>query len=192
MKAAYDDPNFVRKIHKYKGCTSNITLFKRALLPDWSVFEKVPVKIKKIGKNGKIGKSNTQRRKNKGDIEDERSEKGFLDSNDLTKDKTIGNDGVIVIDSNSKSDEGEFNTEMISNNEVVLTTNIKDVAEGEDVTGDMEVFETDAEGNDLLEFNTEMILESIDAQGSEAVKELLDGEFTERIPDKGGGNEKTV
>ena len=56
----------------------------------------------------------------------------------------------------------------------------------------MEVFEPDAEGNDLLEFNTEMIIESIDAQGSEAVKGLLDGEFTELIPDKGGGNEKTV
>ena len=76
------------------------------------------MKIKKIGKNGKIGKSNTQRRKKK--VEDERAEKGFLDSNsnDLTKDKTIGNDGVIVIDSNSKSIdaellEGEFNTEMI-------------------------------------------------------------------------------
>ena len=116
MKAAYDDPNFVRKIHKYKGCRSNITLFKRVLLPDWSVFEKVSVKIKKIGKNGKIGKSNTQkRRKKKGDTEDERAEKGFLDSN-LTKDKTIGN-GVIVIDSNSKTFdellEGEFNTGMI-------------------------------------------------------------------------------
>ena len=101
MKTAYDDPNFARKIHKYKGCRSNITLFKRVLLPDWSVFEKVSVKIKKIGKNGKIGKSNTQRRKKKGDIEDERDEKGFLDSNysnDLTKDKTIGKDGVIVID----------------------------------------------------------------------------------------------
>ena len=66
-----------------------MTLFKRVLLPDWSVFEKVAVKIKKIGKNGKTGKSNTQRMKKKGYIEDERAEKGFLDSNysnDLTKD----------------------------------------------------------------------------------------------------------
>ena len=77
------------------------------------------------------------------------------------------------------------------NNEVVLTTNIKDVDEREVVTGDMEAFEPDAEGNDLLEFNTDMVLESIDAQGGEA-KGLLDGEFTELIPDKGGGNEKTV
>ena len=51
------------------------------------------------------------------------------------------------------------------NNEVVLTTNIKDVDEREVVTGDMEAFEPDAEGNDLLEFNTDMVLESIDAQG---------------------------
>ena len=192
MKTAYDDPNFVRKIHKYKGCRSNITLFKRVLLPDWSVFEKVSVKIKKIGKNGKIGKSNTQRRKKKGDIEDERDGKGFLDSNysnDLTKDKTIGKDGVIVIDETLNDAKApEENNEVVS----ALTTDIKDVAEGDDVTGDMEVFEADAEGNDLLEFNTEMILdESIDAQGSEAVKGLLDGEFnTELIPDKGGGRKK--
>ena len=210
MKTAYDDPNFARKIHKYKGCRSNITLFKRVLLPDWSVFEKVSVKIKKIGKNGKIGKSNTQkRRKKKGEnIEDERAEKGFLDSNDsndLTKDKTIGNDGVIVIDSNSKSIdaellEGEFNTEMIPDESI------------------------DAEGNKELldgEFNTEMIPdESIDAEvnvtgGMEvvkagdaegnAVKDLLKGESNvseqedkpttddTEILDKGGGRkEKTV
>ena len=166
MKTAYDDPNFVRKIHKYKGCRSNITLFKRVLLPDWSVFEKVSVKIKKIGKNGKIGKSNTQkRRKKKGDIEDERAEKGFLDSNysnDLTKDKTIGKDGVIVIDETLNDAKApEENNEVVS----ALTTDIKDVAEGDDGTGDMEVFEADAEGNDLLE-------------------------FTELIPDKGGGRKK--
>ena len=102
MKTAYDNPNFTRRIYKYKACTSNMTLFKRVLLPDWSVFEKVAVKIKKIGENGKTGKSNTQRMKKKGYIEDERAEKGFLDSN-LTKDKTIANDGVIVTDSNSKT-----------------------------------------------------------------------------------------
>ena len=44
-----------------------------------------------------------------------------------------------------------------------LTTD--DVAEGDEGTGDMEVFEADAEGNDLLE-------------------------FTELIPDKGGGRKK--
>ena len=187
MKAAYDDPNFVRKIHKYKGCRSNITLFKRALLPDWSVFEKVAVKIKKIGKNGKIGKSNTQRMKKKGYIEDERAE-GFLDSN-LTKDKVIDHDERNEAVASLPTTENIIKHETLNN---ALTTNIKDVAEGEVVTGDMEVLEPDAEGNDLLEFNTEMILESIDAQGSEAVKGLLDGEFTELIPDKGGGNEKTV
>ena len=154
------------------------------------MFDQVTVKIKKIGK---IGKSNTQkRRKKKGDTEDERAEKGFLDSNysnDLTKDKTIGKDGVIVIDETLNDAKApEENNEVVS----ALTTDIKDVAEGDDGTGDMEVFEADAEGNDLLEFNTEMILdESIDAQGSEAVKGLLDGEFnTELIPDKGGGRKK--
>ena len=164
------------------------------------------MKIKKIGKNGKIGKSNTQkRRKKKGDTEDERAEKGFLDSNysnDLTKDKTIGNDGVIVIDSNSKSIdaellEGEFNTEMIPDESI------------------------DAEGNKELldgEFNTEMIpdesidaevnvtggmevVEAGDAEGN-AVKDLLKGESnvseqedkpTTKILDKGGGRKgKTV
>merc|ERR1712030_283840 len=85
------------------------------------------------------------------------------EANDMT-DKTIGIDGVIVIDS-----------EMIPDESTDAEVN---------VTGGMEVAETrDAEGNtfkDLLkrEFNTEMIIESIDAQGSEAVKGLLDGEFT--------------
>ena len=79
MKAAYDDPNFVRKIYKYKGCRSNLTVFKRVLLPDWSVYGKITVKIRKIGKR------NTQ--KKKGYTEDE-TEKDFLDSK-LTKDKTI-------------------------------------------------------------------------------------------------------
>ena len=44
MKTVYDDPNFVRRIHKYKRCRLNITLFKRALLSHWSVAEKVTVK----------------------------------------------------------------------------------------------------------------------------------------------------
>ena len=198
MKTVYDDPKFVKRIHKFRECRLN----KRSLLSHWSVIEKVTVKIKKIGVS-----NNQKRRKKKGEnIEDERAEKGFLDSN-LTKDKTIGNDGVIVIDYDERNEavaslpttENIIKHETLNNdkapeenNEVVLTTNIKDVAEGEVVTGDMEVFEPDAEGNDLLEFNTEMILESIDAQGSEAVKGLLDGEFTELIPDKGGGKEKTV
>ena len=205
MKTAYDNPNFARRIYKYKACPLNMTLFKRVLLPDWSVFERVTVKIKKIGKNGNIGKSNTQ--KKKGYTEDE-TEKDFLDSK-LTKDKTIANDGAIVMDYDEmneavaslpplpttenimKHDTLNNDKEPEENNEVVLTTNIKDVDEREVVTGDMEAFEPDAEGNDLLEFNTDMVLESIDAQGGEA-KGLLDGEFTELIPDKGGGNEKTV
>ena len=203
MKTAYDNPNFARRIYKQaRGCPFNITLFKRALLPEWFVFERVTVKIKKIGKNGNIGKSNNQ--KKKGYTEDE-TEKDFLDSK-LTKDKTIGNDGAIVIDYDERNEavaslpttENIMKHETLNNdkepeenNEVVLTTNIKDVDEREVVTGDMEAFEPDAEGNDLLEFNTDMVLESIDAQGGEA-KGLLDGEFTELIPDKGGGNEKTV
>ena len=117
MKTVYDDQNFVRRIHKYKECRSNITLFKRALLSHWSVVEKVTVKIKKIGI------SNTQkRRKKRGEnIEDERAEKindggtmgglCFQDSNDSNDLKTIGisstekkkeaaeenNDGVIKV-----------------------------------------------------------------------------------------------
>ena len=134
------------------------------------------------------------------------------------------NDGVIkVIDSNSKSIDDERNEAVASlpttenimkhetlndakapeeNNEVVsaLTTDImkhevdeaavrKDVAGGDDVTGDMEV------------------VEAGDAEGNEAVKDLLKGEFnvsgqedkptTELIPDdteildKGGGKDSS-
>ena len=173
------------------------------------------MKIKKIGKNGNIGKSNTQ--KKKGYTEDE-TEKDFLDSK-LTKDKTIGNNGVIVIDYDERNEavaslpttENIMKHETLNdakapeeNNEVVsaLTTDImkhevdeaavrKDVAGGDDVTGDMEV------------------VEAGDAEGNEAVKDLLKGESnvsgqedkptTELIPDdteildKGGGRkEKTV
>ena len=187
MKTVYDDQHFVRRIHKYKACRLNITLFKRALLSHWSVIEKVTVKIKKIGI------SNTQkRRKKRGEnIEDERAEKindggimgglCFQDSNDSNDLKTIGipstekkkeaaeenNDGVIkVIDSNSKSIDDERNEA------------VKELLDGE--------------------FNTELIPdESIDAEGNEAVKELLGREFNteliqndSEILDKGGGRKK--
>ena len=186
----YDDRLFVRKIQKYRDCYIGILTFKRVLQSKWAVMGKIKIKIKTIGTG--IPSTKKKKERKKGDIEDERDEKGFLDSNysnDLTKDKTIGKDGVIVIDETLNDAKApEENNEVVS----ALTTDIKDVAEGDDVTGDMEVFEADAEGNDLLEFNTEMILdESIDAQGSEAVKGLLDGEFnTELIPDKGGGRKK--
>ena len=234
MKTVYDDPNFARRIHKYKGCRSNITLFKRVLLSHWSVFDQVTVKIKKIGKIGKIGKSNTQkRRKKKGEnIKDERAEKGFLDSNDsndLTKDKTIGiantenfpavvslpttenimkhetlNDAKEAPEENNEGMIAETKDSIPNLPAVVdaLITDImkhevdeaavrKDVAGGDDVTGDMEV------------------VEAGDAEGNEAVKDLLIGESnvsgqedkptTEAITDdteildKGGGRkEKTV
>ena len=58
MKAPYDDSNFVRKLYKYKWCRSNLTVFKRVLLPDWSVYGgKITVKLRKIGKR------NTQKKK---------------------------------------------------------------------------------------------------------------------------------
>ena len=186
----YDDRLFVRKIQKYRDCYIGIPTFKRVLQSKWAVMGKIKIKIKTIGTG--IPSTKKKKERKKGDIEDERDEKGFLDSNysnDLTKDKTIGKDGVIVIDETLNDAKApEENNEVVS----ALTTDIKDVAEGDDGTGDMEVFEADAEGNDLLEFNTEMILdESIDAQGSGAVKGLLDGEFnTELIPDKGGGRKK--
>ena len=199
----YDDRLFVRKIQKYRDCYIGIPTFKRVLQPKWAVMGKIKIKIKTIGTGIPSNKKKKERKK--GDIEDERDEKGFLDSNysnDLTKDKTIGNDGVIVIDSNSKSIdaellEGEFNTEMIPDESI------------------------DAEGNKELldgEFNTEMIpdesidaevnvtggmevVEAGDAEGN-AVKDLLKGESnvseqedkpTTKILDKGGGRKgKTV
>merc|ERR1712030_227831 len=91
------------------------------------------------------------------------------EANDMT-DKTIGIDGVIVIDSEMIPDEStdaevnvtggmevaetrdaEGNTfkdllkreSNVSEQEDKPTTDIKEVAEGKDVTGDMEVFEPD-------------------------------------------------
>ena len=181
----YDDRLFVRRIQKYRECHIGILSFKRVLQSKWAVIGKIKIKIKTIG----IGIPSTEKKKetveenidsNSKSIDDERNEAvaSLPTTENIMKHETLND---------AKAPE--------ENNEVVsaLTTDImKDVAEGDDVTGDMEVFEADAEGNELLEFNTEMILdESIDAQGSEAVKGLLDGEFnTELIPDKGGGRKK--
>ena len=180
----YDDRLFVRRIQKYRECHIGILSFKRVLQSKWAVIGKIKIKIKTIG----IGIPSTKKKKeaveenidsNSKSIDDERNEAvaSLPTTENIMKHETLND---------AKAPE--------ENNEVVsaLTTDIKDVAEGDDVTGDMEVFEADAEGNELLEFNTEMILdESIDAQGSEAVKGLLDGEFnTELIPDKGGGRKK--
>ena len=180
----YDDRLFVRRIQKYRECHIGILSFKRVLQSKWAVIGKIKIKIKTIG----IGIPSTEKKKeaveenidsNSKSIDDERNEAvaSLPTTENIMKHETLND---------AKAPE--------ENNEVVsaLTTDIKDVAEGDDGTGDMEVFEADAEGNELLEFNTEMILdESIDAQGSEAVKGLLDGEFnTELIPDKGGGRKK--
>ena len=180
----YDDRLFVRRIQKYRECHIGILSFKRVLQSKWAVIGKIKIKIKTIGiipsteKKKEAVEENID--SNSKSIDDERNEAvaSLPTTENIMKHETLND---------AKAPE--------ENNEVVsaLTTDImKDVAEGDDVTGDMEVFEADAEGNDLLEFNTEMILdESIDAQGSEAVKGLLDGEFnTELIPDKGGGRKK--
>ena len=180
----YDDRLFVRRIQKYRECHIGILSFKRVLQSKWAVIGKIKIKIKTIGiipsteKKKEAVEENID--SNSKSIDDERNEAvaSLPTTENIMKHETLND---------AKAPE--------ENNEVVsaLTTDImKDVAEGDDVTGDMEVFEADAEGNELLEFNTEMILdESIDAQGSEAVKGLLDGEFnTELIPDKGGGRKK--
>ena len=65
MKAPYDDLNFVRELSKYKWCRANLTVIKKILLPDWSVYGKISVKSRKIGKRN-IQKRNTQKKKKKG------------------------------------------------------------------------------------------------------------------------------
>ena len=65
MKAPYDDSNFVRELSKYKWCRANLTVIKRFLLPDWSVYGKISVKSRKIGKRNTL-KRNTQKKKKKG------------------------------------------------------------------------------------------------------------------------------
>ena len=173
----FDDPKFVKRIHKYRECRLN----KRSLLSHWSVIEKVTVKIKKIGV------SNTQkRRKKKGEnIEDERAEK----INDLTKDKTIGiantenfpavvslpttenimkhetlNDAKEAPEENNEGIIAETKDSIPNLPAVVgvLTTDImkhevdeaavrKDVAGGDDVTeGDMEVVEAGERRDDAI------------------------------------------
>ena len=154
MKAVdYDDQKFARRLKKYRECRLN----KRVLQSKWAVMGKIKIKIKTIG----IGIPSTEKKKeaveenidsNSKSIDDERNEAvaSLPTTENIMKHETLND---------AKAPE--------ENNEVVsaLTTDIKDVAEGDDGTGDMEVFEADAEGNDLLE-------------------------FTELIPDKGGGRKK--
>ena len=92
MKTAYDNPNFARRIYKYKTCPLNMTLFKRVqmrlgLLPDWSVIERVTVKIKKIG----TLKSNKQKEGDTEDETDERDEAGPPGKADMEAPKGTGN-----------------------------------------------------------------------------------------------------
>ena len=63
MKAPYDDLNFVRELSKYKWCRANLTVIKRFLLPDWSVYGKISVKSRKIGKRNTL---KSQKKKKKG------------------------------------------------------------------------------------------------------------------------------
>ena len=63
MKAPYDDLNFVRELSKYKWCRANLTVIKRFLLTDWSVYGKISVKSRKIGKRNTL---KSQKKKKKG------------------------------------------------------------------------------------------------------------------------------
>ena len=63
MKAPYDDSNFVRELSKYKWCRANLTVIKRFLLTDWSVYGKISVKSRKIGKMNTL---KSQKKKKKG------------------------------------------------------------------------------------------------------------------------------
>ena len=63
MKAPYDDLNFVRELSKYKWCRANLTVIKRFLLTDWSVYGKISVKSRKIGKMNTL---KSQKKKKKG------------------------------------------------------------------------------------------------------------------------------
>ena len=178
----YDDRLFVRRIQKYRECHIGILSFKRVLQSKWAVIGKIKIKIKTIG----IGIPSTEKKKEAVEENIDSNSKSIYDERNEAVASLPTTENIMKHETLNDAKAPEENNEVVS----ALTTDImKDVAEGDDVTGDMEVFEADAEGNELLEFNTEMILdESIDAQGSEAVKGLLDGEFnTELILDKGGG-----
>ena len=175
---ALDYDEFVRRIQKYRDCHIGILSFKRVLQSKWAVIGKIKIKIKTIG----IGIPSTKKKKEVVEENIDSNSKSIYDERNEAVASLPTTENIMKTLNDAKAPE--------ENNEVVLTTNIKDVDEREVVTGDMEAFEPDAEGNDLLEFNTDMVLESIDAQGGEA-KGLLDGEFTEfteLIPDEGGGN----
>ena len=142
MKAPYDDSNFVRKLYKYKWCRSNLTVLKRVLLPDWSVYGgKITVKLRKIGKRNTQKKKGYETEKNLNMESDQPEIKVIAPLHEIPPLPTTENI-MKTLNNDKEPDE---------NNEVVLTTNIKDVDEREVVTGDMEAFEPDAIGNHVCQ-----------------------------------------
>ena len=171
MKAVdYDDQKFVRRIQKYRECRLN----KRVLQSKWFVVGKITIKIKAIGISS-IGK-----KKNNAKEAPEENNEGMIAE---TKD-SIPNLPAVV----------SALTTDIMKYEVDEAAVRKDVAGGDDVTGDMEVVEAgDAEGNeavkDLLRGES-----NVSGQEDKHTTELIQDDT--EILDKGGGRkektEKTV
>ena len=154
----YDDRLFVRRIQKYRECHIGILSFKRVLQSKWAVIGKIKIKIKTIG----IGIPSTKKKKEAVKENIDSNSKSIYDERNEAVASLPTTENIMKHETLNDAKAPEENNEVVS----ALTTDImKDVAEGDDVTGDMEVFEADAEGNDLLE-------------------------FTELIPDKGGGRKK--
>ena len=195
MKAVdYDDQKFVRRIQKYRECRLN----KRVLQSKWFVVGKITIKIKAIGISS-IGKKN---KKNNAKEAPEENNDGMIAD---TKDSILNLPAVVSLPTTEN---------IMKHTEVDEPAASNDVAGVADVTeGDMEDVEAGERRDDAIKV---IDSKSIDAEGNEAVKELLekgecnvsngqemnqskDKPSTELIPDdteildKGGGRkEKTV
>ena len=207
----YDNQKFVRRIQKYRECRLN----KRVLLSKWAVIGKIIIKIKKIG----ISSTEKKKKSNAKEAAEENNDGVIPETKDsilsfpavvslpttenIMKHETL-NDAKEAPEENNEGMFAETKDSILNLPAVVsaLTTDImkhevdeaavrKDVAGGDDVTGDMEVVEAgDAEGNEEVKdlFKGES---NVSGQEDKPTTEVITDDT--EILDKGGGRkEKTV
>ena len=132
MKAPYDDSNFVRKLYKYKWCRSNLTVFKRVLLPDWSVYGgKITVKLRKIGKRNTQKKKGYETEKNLNMESDQPEIKVIAPLHEIPPPPTTEN---IMKNNDKEPDENKLVTETDFGKDAKENGNIKDETETETET----------------------------------------------------------
>ena len=141
MKAVdYDDQKFVRRIKKYRECRLN----KRVLQSNWAVVGKITIKIKTIGI------SNIEKKNKKSNVKDVAAEENNDGEIAETKDSILNLPAVV-----------SALTTDIMKHEVDEAAVRKDVAGGDDVTGQNDSEIIDKGGGKKRQFGWEELSEDL-------------------------------